>query len=108
MQGIWQWSEVHANPAIGDPPIAREGHSATVFRNYLVIFGGLSVRGEVCVSSHSPERYVCMYVCMYVCVSSHSSERYVCMYVCMYVYPLIALKDRFALQVLRFPRLLTP
>jgi hypothetical protein len=33
------------NPAVGEPPVAREGHSASVFRNNLLIFGGLSLEG---------------------------------------------------------------
>lgn len=30
---------------MGEPPAAREGHSAAVFRNNLLIFGGLSTNG---------------------------------------------------------------
>lgn len=33
------------NPDVGDPPSGREGHVAAVFRNFLIVFGGLSADG---------------------------------------------------------------
>ena len=44
-RGTWQWTQLTVKPTIDGLPSRRGGHSATVFRNYFVIFGGLGPEG---------------------------------------------------------------
>ena len=44
-RGAWQWTMLTIKPSVEGAPSRREGHTATVFRNYLVIFGGLGPSG---------------------------------------------------------------
>ncbi|KAJ1492336.1 hypothetical protein T484DRAFT_1771645 [Baffinella frigidus] len=44
-RGTWMWSMQPTAPSRDPPPPPREGHSATIFRNYFVIFGGLGLDG---------------------------------------------------------------
>ena len=43
-RGTWMWSMQPTAPSAPSPP-PREGHTATIFRNYFVIFGGLGLDG---------------------------------------------------------------
>ena len=50
-RGTWQWTMLSVKPSVEGLPSRREGHTATIFRNCFVAFGGLGPEGllnDVC------------------------------------------------------------